>query len=87
MQAPISNLPFPALRQWDPHLDFVQAPGVSGAIEKADTSLLECSHGEGGNNIDFLVGSEEVTQIWVEDKVNTWVSGAKRLAEFVGVFT
>ena len=42
---------------------FLQAPGVSGATEKADTSLLECSHGEGGNNIYFLVGSEEVTQI------------------------
>ena len=43
-------------------------------------SPLECIHGEGARQLVYFVGYEESKQIWVEEKIKTWVAGVNRLA-------
>ena len=37
------------------------------------TSPLECIHGEGERQLGGFVGSDEIKQIRVEEKVETWL--------------
>ena len=47
---------------------------------------MGCSHEEGARNLGWVVGSDEAKQIWMEENVEIWVAGFKRLAEFSRVF-
>ena len=60
----------------------MQSPGVSEETARSDTLPLECSHGEGERQLGIFVGSDEAKQRWAEEKVETLVAEAKRLAEF-----
>ena len=56
--------------------------GVSEEAERLDITPLYCSHGEWDWQIGVFVVSNKAKHMWVEEKVEIWVEGVKRLAGF-----